>query len=322
MSPNTMKQILLKFITYFSLGSFIYFLFLVIEVLSLYFEEFGFNLSNAIVVSFSSIGSVINFGFFISFILTTSHLVKYKFSLGKIFATGVIISAVFGGFIFFLSNNIVPDTRVKSFLNRYENAKRELLSSKEKKEKTKDMKARHVSMMPIDLIENFSDSLTKRNTEQMKIVSDLALKIPDSILQYNLYSNVMEKYGMVEKEKTPVFNKRDLQVLKYEIRINETLEKQNRKAKWEINKRYVEVALSLFLMCLSIVLGWSFKKQKFFLLVCVGVVVYSQILRMLTLMTDYFVNGKNFLSMIVGIAVILLVFVFFSLRLMIKKDKV
>lgn len=316
-----MKAIALKFIAYFSLGSLIYFLFLVVEVLCLYFEEFGFDVSNAIMVSFSSIGAVINFGLFISFILTTSRLVKDDFSLGKIFTTGVIISVVFGGFVFFLSNNVVPDTRVKSFLNRYENAKRELLSSTEKEENTKYMKARHVSLMPIVLIEKFSDSLTERNTEQMKIVSDLALKIPDSILMYDLYSNDMEKYGMVKKDVNPVFNKRDLQILKYEMRINETIEKQNRKAKWEVNKRYVDAVLSLFLMCFGIVLGWNFKKQKFFLLVCVGVVVYSQILRMLALMTDYFANGRNFLSMVVGVAIILIVFIFFSARLMVKKGK-
>jgi len=317
-----MKQTFLKFITYFTISSFAYFLFLVVEVLRLYYEEFGFDVFNTVTVSFISIDAVINFGIFISFILTTSHLLKNQYSLGKIFTTGIIISVVFGGFIFFLSNNIVPDTRVKSFLNRYENAKRELLSSIEKEEKTKYMKTRLVRTMPIDLIEKLSDSLSKKNKEQMKIVSDLALKIPDSILQYDLYLNDIQKYGMVKKKKTPLFNERDLQILKYEISRNETIEKQNRKAKWEVNKRYVNAVLSLFLMCFGIVLGGNFKKQKFFLLVCVGVVVYSQVLRMLTLMTDYFVNRKNFLSMVVGIAIILIVFVFFSLRLMIKKDKV
>ena len=196
-----------------------------------------------------------------------------------------------------------------------------MLSSTEKEEKTKDMKTRHVRTMPIDLIEKFSDSLSKKNKEQMKIVSDLALKIPDSILMYDLYSNDMEKYGMVKKEERPVFNERDLQLLKYEMHINETIEKQNRKAKWEVNKRYVNAVLSLFLMCFGIVLGWNFKKQKLFLLVCVGVVVYSQILRMLALMTDYFANGRNFLSMVVGVAIILIVFIFFSVRLMVKKGK-
>lgn len=318
-----MKEILKKFALYFTLSCFVYFFFLVVEVLSLYFNEFGLDFSNAIVISFSSIDAIINFGLFIAFTLTASKLLSNNaLLLGKIFKIGIVISILLGGVIFFLSNNIVPDIRVKSFLNRYENAKRELLSSAEKEEKSKDMKSRHVSMMPIVLIEKFSDSLTERNAEQIKIVADLALKIPDSILLYDLYLNDIQKYGMVEKKKTPVFNKRDLSHLKFEMQVNEMIEKQNRKAKWEIDKRYVNAALSLFLMCFGIVLGWNFKKQKFFLLVCVSVLVYSQVLRMLALMTDYFVTGRNFLSMVVGVAIILSVFLFFSLRLIFKRNKI
>ena len=314
------KRILLKFITYFTISSLVFYLFFVVEALSLYFNEYGFNLTNSIITSLSSIESVINFGLFISIILTTSDLLREKFPIAKIFKLGIVISVVFGGIIFILSNNIVPELRINSYLNRYENARKKAFSSTEKEEKTNELRISKVSMMSIGLINKYSDSLANTNSSQEKIISNLVQKIPDSIIHNNLSKKELAKYSISKNKTTSDFNRRDLSKLKMEIRKNERLEKQLRTSNWEINKRYLNIFLTIFLACFGVTIGQNFKNQRIFSLVCIGIVIYSQTLTLLATMTDYFVDEKNLIGLIFKQVIILIVFLYLIYRMSINKN--
>ena len=139
-----MTKILRKFIPYFTISSLVYYLFLVVETISLYFDEFGFDLTNGIRFSFSQIPAVINFGVFIGLILVTAELLKEKNSVSQFFKFGIIVSFIFGGLIFFLSNTMVPKLRMTSFLDRYENARKEPFTSQERTEKATEYKKTNV----------------------------------------------------------------------------------------------------------------------------------------------------------------------------------
>lgn len=223
-----MSKILQKFISYFSISSLVYYFFLVIETISLYYNEFGLDLRNAIMVSFSSIESVINFGIFISIILTSSALLKENFLISKILKSGIAISLLIGGIIFFLINNVVPEMRIKSYLNRYGNVKKEAFSSEERIEEISDLRSRDANMMSIQLINKFTDSLKNQNISQKKIISDLFQKIPDSIINNDFSNKEFNKYGVSKNKLASDYNRRDLIKLKTEIRKNEFLEKQLR----------------------------------------------------------------------------------------------
>src|SRR5690606_15142628 len=146
-----MKNILRKFISYFIISSLVYYLFLIIETISLYFNEFGFDLTNGIMVSFSQIATVINFGVFIAFILTTADLLTENVPVSKVLKFGFVISLILGGLIFFLSDNVVPKLQMTSFLNRYENARKEAFSHQERADKVKEFLKTNANMMSISL---------------------------------------------------------------------------------------------------------------------------------------------------------------------------
>lgn len=179
-------------------------------------------------VSFSSIESVINFGIFISIILTSSALLKENFLISKILKSGIAISLLIGGIIFFLINNVVPEMRIKSYLNRYGNVKKEAFSSEERIEEISDLRSRDANMMSIQLINKFTDSLKNQNISQKKIISDLFQKIPDSIINNDFSNKEFNKYGVSKNKLASDYNRRDLIKLKTEIRKNEFLEKQLR----------------------------------------------------------------------------------------------
>ena len=315
-----MTKILRKFISYFIISSFVYYLFLVVETISLYFNEFGFDLTNGILFSFSQIPAVINFGVFIALILVTAELTKEKKSVSDFFKFGLIISLIFGGLIFFLSNNVVPKLRMKSFLDRYENARKEPFTSQERFEKATEYKKTNVDMMSIGLIDRYSDSLATENKSQKKIISDLFKKIPDSIIQSDFSKTELNEYGISKNQLTTEFNRRDLFQLKSEIRKNTLFTKQLRKSNWSKSTRYINSFLTLILVCFAIVIGTNFKNQLIFSLVCIGIVIYSQTLTLLTTSSDYFINGDNILGLIFKITIILIVFLYLVYRMNTKKN--
>ncbi|WP_396602696.1 hypothetical protein [Algibacter sp. R77976] len=315
-----MTKSIQKFILYFIISSLVYYSFLVVETISLYFNEFGFDLANAILVSFSSIVSVINFGVFISIILITVDLLKEKVRVFKILKFGLVVSLIFGGVMFFLSNNVIPELRITSFLNRYENARKEVFSSEERAKKTRELKNKDASMMSIRLINKFSDSLENQNSSQKKIIADLFQKIPDSIIESDFSKREITKYDISKNKLTPNFSRRELINLKMEIRKNKALRKQLRTSNWKKNERYLNIFLTVFLACFGIVIGTSFKNQVMFSLVCIGIVIYSQILTLLTAMTDYFINEKNLIGMIFKLALILAVFLYLVNKMKTNKN--
>lgn len=315
-----MKNILRKFISYFIISSLVYYLFLIVETISLYFNEFGFDLTNGIMVSFSQVATVINFGIFIAFILTTADLLKEKVPVSKMFKFGLIISLIFGGLIFLLSDNVVPELQMTSFLNRYENARKEVFSSQERADKIKEFKKTNPDMMSIGLINKYSDSLESENISQKKTIVDLFQKIPDSIVESDFSKKELAEYDISKNNYTSDFNRGDLFKLKNEIRINEFLIKQLKKSNWEKNERYLNSLLTIFLVCFGIVIGANFKNQLIFSLVCIGIVIYSQTLTLFPSMSDYFENGKNLIGLIFKISIILIVFLYLVYRMRMNKN--
>lgn len=315
-----MTKIPRKFILYFTISSLVYYLFLVFETISLYFDEFGFDFKNGILFSFSQIPAVINFGVFISLILVSAELLKEKIPISKLFKFGIIISLIFGGLIFVLSNNVVPKLRMTSFLDRYENARKEPFTSQERIEKATEHKKTNVDMMSIELINQYSDSLKTENKSQKETISDLFEKIPDSKIQSDFSKNELNEYGISKNELTTEFNRRDLFQLKNEIRKNTLLLKQLRKSNWTKSVRFANSFLTLFLVCFAIVIGANFKNQLIFSLVCIGIVIYSQTLTLLKTSSDYFINEDNLLGLIFKIAIILIVFLYLVHRMNTKKN--
>lgn len=298
----------------------VYYLFLIVETISLYFNEFGFDLTNGIMVSFSQVATVINFGIFIAFILTTADLLKEKVPVSKMFKFGLIISLIFGGLIFLLSDNVVPELQMTSFLNRYENARKEVFSSQERADKIKEFKKTNPDMMSIGLINKYSDSLESENISQKKTIVDLFQKIPDSIVESDFSKKELAEYDISKNNYTSDFNRGDLFKLKNEIRINEFLIKQLKKSNWEKNERYLNSLLTIFLVCFGIVIGANFKNQLIFSLVCIGIVIYSQTLTLFPSMSDYFENGKNLIGLIFKISIILIVFLYLVYRMRMNKN--
>jgi len=293
---------------------------LIVETISLYFNEFGFDLTNGIMVSFSQVAAVINFGIFIAFILTTADLLKEKVPVYMIFKFGLIISLTFGGLIFLLSDNVVPDLRMTSFLNRYENARNKAFSSQERVDKAKEFKKTNPDMMSIRLINKYSDSLESENISQKKIITDLFQKIPDSIIKSDFSKKELAEYNISQNKLTTEFNRRDLFKLETEIRKNEVITKQLKKTNWKKSERYINSLLTLFLVCFGIVIGANFKNQLIFSLACIGIVIYSQTLTSLTTMSDYFVNGENLIGLIFKITIILIVFLYLVYRIRTNKN--
>lgn len=315
-----MKNILRKFISYFIISSLVYFLFLIIETISLYFNEFGFDLTNAIIVCFSQVATIINFGILIALILTTAVLLKEKVPVSKILIFGLVISLIFGGIIFSLSDNVIPEIRMTSFLNRFENARKEPFSSQERADKVKEFKKTNAEMMSIRLINQYSDSLENENISQRKIIADLFKKIPDSIIQNDFSKNDLEKYGIAKNNLATEFNRRDLFTLQMEIRKNQILTEQLKKSNWKKNERYLNSLLTLFFVCFGVVIGVNFKNQIIFSLVCIGIVIYSQTLSLLTAMTDYFTSEKNLIGLIFKLTIILVVFLCLVYRMRMNKN--
>ena len=315
-----MNKILQKFISYFSINSLVYYIFLIVETISLYFNEYGFDLTNGIMVSFSQVSTVISFGIFVAFILTTASLLKEQVSISKIFKFGLIISIIFGGLIFFLSNNVVPDLRMTSFLNRYENARNKAFSSQERADKMKEFKKTNADMMSIRLINHYSDSLENENISQKKIVADLFQKIPDSIIQSDFSKKELDEYDMPKSNLTTEFNHRDLYKLQTEIRKNKVLTKQLKKSNWAKNERYLNSFLIIFLVCFGIVIGVNFKSQIIFSLVCIGIVIYSETLILLTTMENYFVDNENLIGLIFKLSIIIAIFLYLVYRMQTNKN--
>lgn len=314
-----MTKNLQNFISYFLISSLVYFLFAIIETISLYFNELGFDLTNGIMVSFSQIAATINFGIFIAAILTTVNLLKEKIPLTKIFKYGLVIALILGGTIFFLSNNVVPEIRITSLLNRYENARKEAFSSQERADKANEFKKTNVDMMSIKLINRYSDSLERENRSQKDLIADLFHKIPDSIIESDFKKKELAEYDISKNNFISDFNRGDLFKLKNEIRINDLLTKQLKKSNWKKNERYINSLLTMFLVCFGIVIGANFRNQLIFSLVCIGIVFFSQTLTLFPAMTDYFVNEENLIGLVFKVTIILIVFFYLVKRL--EKDR-
>ena len=271
-------------------------------------------------VSFNHIASVINFGVFIGLILTTKNLLKEKVPISKILKFGLIISLIFGGLIFFLSDKVVPELRMTSFLNRYENARKTPFSTQERIDKATTFKNTKSDMMSIGEINQYSDSLKNENISQKKIIAELFQKIPDSLIQSDFSKKELDEYGISKSNFKSDFNRVNLYKLKNEIRKNKLLTKQLNKSGWTKNERYVNSFLTLFLVYFGIVIGVNFKSQVVFSLVCIGIVIYSQTLTLFTTMADYFINDKNFIGLIYKLILIIVVFLYLVHRMKMKKN--
>ncbi|WP_339844326.1 hypothetical protein [uncultured Dokdonia sp.] len=313
-----MAIILRKFILYFIISCLVYYFFLVVETISLYFSEFGFDLTNGILFSFSQIPAVINFGVFIALILVTAELLKEKKSVSQFFQFGLIASLIFGGLIFLLSNSVVPKLRMTSYLDRYENARKEPFTSQERIEKAAEFKKTNVDMMSIGYINQYSDSLETQNKSQKTIISDLFKKIPDSIIQSDFSKTELNEYGISKNELPTEFNRRDLFQLQNEITKNMHLKKRLRKSNWTKNTRYINSFLTFFLVYFAIVIGANFKNQLKFSLVCIGIVFYTQTLNLLITLSDYLMNGDNLLGLIFKSTIILIMFLYLAYRMKTK----
>ena len=298
----------------------VYYIFLIVETISLYFNEFGFDLTNGIITGFSQIPAVINFGVFIGLILTTANLIKEKVPISKMLKFGLVLSLIFGGLIFLLSNTVVPELRMTSLLNRYENARKESFTSQERDEKAAEFMKMNVDMMSIGLINQYIDSLETENKSQKKTISDLFQKIPDSIIQTDFLKKEIAEYNISKNNFTSDFNRRDLVKLKTEIRRNEILTKQLKKSNWKKNERYINSLLTIFLVCFGIVIGANFKNQLVFSLVCIGIVIYSQTLTLLMTLSDYLINGEKLIGLIFKITIILIVFSYLVYRMQTNKN--
>ena len=314
-----MSKILQKFISYFIISSLIYYLFLVIENISLYFNEFGFDLMNGIMVSFVHVAAVINFGIFIAFIITTGNLLKEKVPISKIIKFGLIISLTFGGIIFLLSNNVVPELRMTSLLNRYENARKEAFNSQERADQARKFRKTNADMMNIGLINKYSDSLENVIISQKKIIADLFQKIPDSIIESDFSKKELDEYNISQNKLTTKFKRRDLFKLKSEIRKNEVLAKELKKVSWRKSERYINSVLTIFLVYFGVVIGANFKNQLIFSLVCIGIVFYMLTFTLLTTMSDYFINGEDLIGLIIKVTIILIVFFYLVNRIQTNK---
>lgn len=299
----------------------VYYIFLIVETISLYFNEFGFDLTNGIITGFSQIPAVINFGVFIGLILTTANLIKEKVPISKMLKFGLVLSLIFGGLIFLLSNTVVPELRMTSLLNRYENARKEAFTSLERDEKATEFMKMSVDVMSNELVNQYIDSLETENKSQMKIISDLFQKIPDSIIQTDFSKKEIAEYNISKNNFTSDFNRRDLFKLKNEIRKNEILTKQFKKANWKKNERYINSLLTIFFVCFGIVIGANFKNQLVFSLVCIGIVIYSQTLTLLITLSDYLINGENLIGLILKITIILIVFSYLVYRMQTNKNE-
>lgn len=270
-------------------------------------------------VSFSQIATVINFGIFIAFILTTADLLKEKVPVSKMFKFGLIISLIFGGLIFLLSDNVVPELQMTAFLNRYENARKEAFSSQERADKASAFKKTKPDFMSIALINQYSDSLENENISQKKIIADLFQKIPDSIIQSDFSKEELNEYGISKNNLTTEFNRSDLYKLQTEIRTNDLLTKQLNKSEWTKNERYINSLLTIFLVCFGVIIGVYFKNQIIFSLVCIGIVIYSYNLTLLVAMKDYFIDEKNLIGLIFKLTIILTVFLYLIYRMQTNK---
>jgi hypothetical protein len=315
-----MKKTLRKFIIYFLISSLVYYSFLIVETISLYFNEFGFDLTNGLLTSFSQIAFVINFGVFLAFILTTASLLKDKVPISKIFKFGLVISLIFGGLNLFLSNNVLPKLRLTSFLNRYENVRNEPFSSQERADKAKEFKKSSADMMSNRLIKEYSDSLKNENISQRKLISDLFQKMPDSIIESDFSKKELAEYEISKNNFTSDFNRRDLFNLKNEIRKSELLTKKLKKSNWKKNERYINGFLVLIFVFFGIVIGANFKKQLIFSLVCIGILIYSQVLTLQIALSNYLVNDENIIGLIFKIIIILMVFLYLVFRMQTDKN--
>lgn len=288
----------------------VYFLFFLVETIGLSFNESGFDLLNSIIYSVSQLSSGINFGVFIAFILLTANLLKEKTPITVIFKFGLIVSLIFGGFIFVLSNTIVPEVRSTSYLNRYENIRKTVFTPQERADKLKELKKTHCDMMSIQYLNEYTDSLSNKNVSQKKIITELFQKTPDSIIQSNFSKKELEEYGITETNLTTKFNRSNVLQLKEEIMKNRLLTKQIRKAEWTILNRYLNSFLCFFFVCFALVIGINFKNQLLFPLVCIGIVIYTQTLTLTVNLSDYFVKGENIIGLIFKIVLVFIVFLY------------
>ncbi|MEL0456991.1 hypothetical protein WJN01_12195 [Flavobacteriaceae bacterium SZ-1-7] len=293
---------------------------MIVETISLYFKEFGFNLTYGIIFSFSQIASVINFGIFIAFILVTVYSLNDKVSLSKLVKFGLLVSLIFGGLIFLLSDKVVPELRMTSYLDRYENAKKEPFNTQERAEKEMELKKTNSDMMSIRLIVKYTDSLNTESSSQKKIISDLFQKIPDSIIQNDFSIRELEEYSLTKNKFITEYNRRDLFTLQTKIRQNQILTKQIKKSNWSKNERYLNSFLTLFFVCFGIVIGINFKNQLIFSLVCIGIAFYSQTLSLLTSIADYFTSERNLIALIFKLTIILVVFLYLCYRMQKNKN--
>mgnify|MGYP000551347630 CR=1 FL=1 len=293
---------------------------MVVQNITIYYNRFGFDLIKGIITSSVQIASVINFGIFIAFIITTANLLKEKVSVSNLFRFGLVISLVFGVLVFLLSNTLVPKLRMTSFLNVYENARSEKLSTEERIYKTKVFKEMNVNMMSIKLINKYSDSLENENTSQRKIIKNLFQKIPDSIIKNVFSKKKLTEYNVLKNNLISDFNQIDLYKLNNEIRKNEYLTKKLKKSYWKKSERYIYGFYSIFFVCFGIVIGTNFKNKSLFLKVIFGIIIYSLNLSLLTSMSDYFVKGISLIELIIKITIILIVFLYLVYKMLINKN--
>ncbi len=277
-----------------------YFIFLQIEAISLYMNEGGFSFAfkHSFLVSLTYGDTILLFGVFVSMILFAAHWLNKKLVLKKLLKLSLILSLVFGSTIFVLANTIAPEFRTSSYINRYESVINEKFSSTKRKEKINDLRTNKINMMSIESIHKFSDSIRQNLESQDSIISKLALKLPDSILEKNLSEEQLLKYGLPHHFNEFEYHRSDIHKLNSAIRKLEISEKKLRQSDWEINKRFIVAFLALFLIYFGIIIGSYFKNQHVISLICIAIVLYSLIVSCVSTMADYFIDQKNLFGLV------------------------
>ena len=315
-----MNKIFRKFIPLFIISFSVYYLSLIIETISLYYDEYGFDIKNGIIVSINQAPSLINFSVFLSIILVTASLSKQRYLLSKIFKFGLLTSLILGGVTFILSNNFLPKLEIYSLVNRYEKVQNEVFSSKERLETENLFKKNNLIVMDIDQINHYSDSLEKNKKYQKEIITNLSKKIPDSIITKNFSEKEILDYGFALNNSINNYNQRDLFKLQSEIVKIEVVEKNLRRSFWKKSELYLNSFLAVFLTIFGIVIGANFKNEKMFSLICIGILIYSLILELLIIMKNYFVNEENLIGMLFRFLITLVIFLYLIIRLSKSKN--
>ncbi len=310
MKKETLKTLIFYIIT----SSIIYFLFLVIETISLYFGEIGLEPKYSILTAFKAIDNVLYFSLIISLILISAKLTKEKASIKIITFIGITLALIYGIIVFTISNNVIPEVHLKTYLQRYENARLEQFTEKERTEKIKDLKSSKPNLMSIKTINIYNDSLIELNKSQEKKIFELTKKIPDSVYDNKINKKALNNFKTSLLKKQDFDKLRSLNNLESVIRQNEFLNNKIKSANWEIYKRYLSFLIPLVLMWLGITIGYVFKSQNIISLICIGIVAFEQFTSLNISIKTFFIEQNNLISLLLKSTIIITILTYLTFK--------